>query len=248
MDASEVRAGGVEDMVFSCDARLQGIESVFDSTRQIISGFQKSSADLKRERDNLYSDLREELARNESLRKRDFDHMARGFLSAQEGGEREVWSLVDGYFSRQRETSEELREGLKKFRDCLSSGEAKRIREYRAMIGKILAEQEERRKEVVARLKEFRREQRETAKRLKSLAAKGRELRIRDLKQLLAKYNPSHQSGADRREARKAAVRDLLDDFKNNRLEGERARRAGRAPEGSGGGATVRSANPKEGG
>jgi len=219
-------AGVVENMVFSYEARLQEIESVFNATRQIILDFQKSFSGIREERDRANEDLRETLARNGSLRKRDFDTMIGGFLSAQEGVEREIGNLVDGYFCEQGKTSEDLREGLKKFRECLVSGEAGRVREYQAMIRGIIARQEARRSAVTATLKKFQKQQQEMAKRLKSLSAKGRELRIRDLKLMLEEYNPRHTSRIARREARKAEIHRMLDDFKNSRLEEEKDRRA----------------------
>lgn len=219
-------ASVVENMVFSYEARLQEIESVFDTTRQIISDFQKSFSNVKEERGRINADLREALAQNGSLRKRDFDAMMEGFLSVQEGREREIWNLVDGYFSEQGKTAQDLREGLKRFRNCLVTGEAGRVREYQALIRGIVAQQENRRNEVTAKLRKFQQEQQEMAKRLKSLSAKGRELRIRDLKLMLEEYNPRHTSRVARREARKAEIHRMLDDFKNNRLEEEKARRA----------------------
>ncbi|MEI6633079.1 MAG: hypothetical protein WCP22_04575 [Chlamydiota bacterium] len=226
MGFEEGATGVVENMVFSYDARLQEIESAFDTTRRIISDFHKSFSEIKQERDRINSDLKEALARNGSLRKRDFDTMIVGFLSVQEGEEREIGNLVDGYFCEQGKTAGDLREGLKKFRECLVSGESVRVREYRAMISRIIAAQEERRNEVTARLKKFQQKQQEIAKRLKSLSAKGRELRITDLKLMLEEYNPRHTSGAARREARKTEVHRMLDGFKNSRWEEEEARRA----------------------
>ena len=88
----------VEDIVTSYEARIQSIASIFDTTHQIFEGFQDSFLDAKQEREKVNAELRENLARNESLRRKDFDNMMNSILSSQDGREKEVRNLLKDYF------------------------------------------------------------------------------------------------------------------------------------------------------
>jgi len=78
------------------------------------------------------------------------------------------------------------------------------------MIKGILAKQNERKDEVISRLKEFKKEQKLLASRLKELSAKGRDLRIRDLKRMLDEFKGRYEERLARREERKKEVREIL--------------------------------------
>ena len=81
-----------------------------------------------------------------------------------------------------------LRGNLKKFKDALAQGEIQRLKEYRILIKEILTIQDDRKTEIILELKEFQRDQQEMAKKMKELLAKGRELRIRDLKAIFKEF------------------------------------------------------------
>ncbi len=212
----------VEDIVTSYEARIQSIASIFDTTHQIFEGFQDYFLDTRQEREKINAELRENLARNESLRRKDFDNMMNNILSSQTRREKEVRNLLKDYFSDQETMAKALRENLGKFKDPLTRREDKRVKEFQAFIREILAEQEERKKEVASKLKEFQKEQQEMAKRLKELLAKGRELHIRDLKLMLKELKFQHKERLVRREERRDEVRHLLSGFKKERTEAAR--------------------------
>jgi len=209
----------VEDIVTSYEAKIQSIASIFDTTHQIFEGFQDSFLDAKQEREKVNAELRENLARNESLRRKDFDNMMNSILSSQDGREKEVRNLLKDYFSDQETMAKALRENLGKFKDALTRGEDGRVKEFQTFIREILAEQEERKKDVTSKLKGFQKEQQEMASRLKELLAKGRELRIRDIRLMLKEFNIQHKERITNREERKGEVRHLLSGFKKERTE-----------------------------
>jgi len=78
----------VQNVFSSYEARIQSIESIFDATHQILKDFQEPFFDTKQERESINAQLREHLARNESLRKKDFDNMMQGILSIQDEREK----------------------------------------------------------------------------------------------------------------------------------------------------------------
>ena len=204
----------VDRIVSSYEARIQNIGNLFDATHQILLNVQGSLFDARQEREKLNTELRESLAKNRSLRRRDFDRMMQGIILAQEDREQEVKDLLNSYLSEQKKRTENLRESLKEFKGCLEKGEAQRVKEFQKLIKGILAKQEERKDQVTSRLKELRKEQKVLASRFKELLAKGRELRIKDLKAMLEEFKTRSSGGLTRQQEREKEVRQLLDDYK----------------------------------
>ncbi len=207
----------VDNIVSSYETRVQNIGTLFDTTHQILRGFQDSLLDTKQEREKLNAELRENLAKNKSLRRKDFEHMTEGIISAQNEREKEVRDLLNTYLNEQRVMARDLRENLGKFRDSLSEGEAQRVKEFQQMIKEILAKQTGRKDEVISKLKEFKKEQKMLASRLKELLAKGGDLRIKDLKRMLNEFRGQYEERLARQEERKREVSQLLSERKKGR-------------------------------
>ncbi len=209
----------IENAVRSYEWSIQSIEAILDTTHQFFEGFQDSFLDTKQEREKINGELRESLAKNESLRRKDFDNMTEGILSTQDEREKEVRNLLKTYLNEQKEMARVLRENLEKFKDSIGEGEAQRVKEFQAMIKEILVKQDERKDKVTFKLKEFQKEQQEMAKRLKELLAKGRELRIKDLKLMLKEFKEQHKERIAHKGKRREKVHTLLGEFKKERIE-----------------------------
>lgn len=212
----------VKGIISSYEARLQWIEAVFDDTHQLLQGFQDSFLNTRQEQERVRTELRESLARNGSLRRKDFDSMMQGILSLQDKREKEVKDLLKGYLNEQKGLAHTLRDNLIEVKEVLVRGEVQRVREFQALMKDILTRQDERKNEVVARLKEFQRGQQELAKRLKNLLAKGRELRVKDVRLMLKELEAQHKERIALREERQKEVRGLLEGFKKERIEAAR--------------------------
>lgn len=154
----EIKDTIIDNILSSYEDRIQDIEEAFQVER-------------------ISNELKDVLAKNSSLRKKDFDRMMSGVFPDME--------LVKTYLDEQKEMARGLRENLKKFRESLAGGEVQRVQEFQGMIRKILDRQRERKNEVASKLKGFQKERQEMAKRLKELLAKGREIRIKDVKLML---------------------------------------------------------------
>lgn len=204
----------VDNIVSSYETRIQSISTLFDTTHQVLQGFQDSLLDTREERGKLNEELRENLAKNKSLRRKDFDNLMEGIILTQNEREKEVRNLLNSYLHEQKEMAQDLRKNLKKFKDSLAKGEARRVKEFQEMIREILVKQEERKDKVTLRLKEFKKEQIVLTSKLKELLAKGKELRIRDLKSMLQEFNARYKERLGRQEERKKEVRQLLDEFR----------------------------------
>jgi hypothetical protein len=208
-----------ENVISSYEWSIQSIEAILDTTHQFFEGFQDSFLDTKQERDKINGELRESLAKNESLRRKDFDNMMQGILSTQDKREKEVRNLLKTYLNEQKGMARALRENLEKFKDSIAKGEAQRVKEFQVMIKEILVKQDERKDKVTSKLKEFQKEQQEMAKRFKGLLAKGRELRIKDLKSMLKEFKVRHRERIARKEERREKVHTLLGEFNKERIE-----------------------------
>lgn len=219
MSVSEDMKNVVEDIVCSYESRIQNISSIFDAACQLIEGFQDSFLDAKQERQEIKVQIREILAENEHLRKRDFDNMMQGILSIQDEREKDVRDLLKGYFNEQREKANVLRENLAKFRNSLAQGEVQRVNEFRAFVQEIFAGQEKRKEEVISSLKEFQREQHAAAEGFRELLDKGKNLRIKDLKSMLKEFKILHDGRSTRRKERKREVRAMFDDLRRKQIE-----------------------------
>jgi len=219
MPLTEEMKNFVENFVSSYETRIQSMGAIFDTAHQLLEGFQESFLDGKQEREKVSAELREKLAQNESLRRKDFDNMMQGIISTQNEREKEVRNLLNTYLNEQKEMAQVLRESLEKFKDTLAKGEVQRVKDFQGMIKELLAKQEKRKEEVTSKLKDFQKEQQEMAKRLKELLDKGRELRIRDLKSMLKEFKDQHKERITRQQERRGEVRNLLGEFKRGRLE-----------------------------
>lgn len=178
----------LNDVVSSYETRikLQNLQSIFDNTFQTIKDFQNSIINTKHEIDKTNIELRENLAKKQSLRRKDFDSMMNGFLSSYEKKEEnEIKNLLNIYFKEQEEISQCLMENLIKVKESIAKNDVNQVREFYGAIKKIVINQEQRKNEVIFKLKEFQKKQQEVMERLKGFLAKGEKLRIGDFKEML---------------------------------------------------------------
>ncbi len=212
----------LENVISSYEIRIQSIEAFFEATHQVFQDFQNSLLSTRGEREKINSQLRENLAMNGSLRKKDFDRMISVISSHLDQSEQEVRELSRKYLSEQTKLVHQLREGLRGFKDALTEGQTQKVKELQALIKEILTKQDESKIEVTSKLKEFQQGQQQASKMLKDLLAKGEELRIRDFKAMLRQFECYHADRIASKEERRRIVRKMLDGFKVKRTETER--------------------------
>jgi len=147
----------------------------------------------------------------------------RGILSIQEDRENHVREALNRYLVEQRQMVQMLGDSLATFKDALAGGEAQRIKEFKSLMQEILAKQDERKNEVTSGLKEFQKQQQELAHTLRELLAKGHELRIKDFKQMLGKFQERRQERIFVQEERRKDVRDGLNELHKERSTAARS-------------------------
>ena len=209
----------LEDMISSYEIRIQSVEVSFETAHQVVAGLEDSILDARQEREKINDEIRDTLAKNESLRKKDFDSMIGVIWSHQNQQEQELRNLSKCYFRAQTRLIQELRQSLRSFTDALVKGEAGGAEEFQAPMKEISAKQEKKRKETISRLEEFQKERQQTARMLKNLLAKGKNLRIRDLKLMLAEFTRQHNEPVTCKEERRQEIKKPLREFKPRRAK-----------------------------
>ncbi|MFH1074291.1 MAG: hypothetical protein V1752_04295 [Candidatus Firestonebacteria bacterium] len=199
-----------ENAVLSYETKLESAGAIFDTAYQILDNFQEDVLKNKEDRQKASIQLCDTLAHNEHLRKKDFNNMTQDVLFAQEKQEAEVKNLLKGYLNQQREMARILRENLAKFKDALTKGDLQRVKEFQEMNKESLAALEARKEDVSAKLKEFQKEQQEMAERLKTLQAKGRSLRIKDLREMLQGFRAQQKERLAHQIERRKDVNKML--------------------------------------
>ena len=216
----------VEDIVASYEVKIENIKSFFETTHLILNEFQDPLFDIKEERQVISAQLQDLLAKNEHLRRADFNWMMQGVLAIQIEKEKEIRNLVNSYLTEQKQMLNLLKDNLTKIKDALANGEGVEVKESQKLMVEILAQQDKRKQEVTSKLKDFQKEQQEMAKRLLELLSKGRELRIKDLKSMLREFQAEHKERIAQQEERKVEVQKrkgevhgMLTEFKKKRKE-----------------------------
>jgi hypothetical protein len=209
----------IDNIVSSYEIGIQELENLFNNTCQVFISFQDLCIDTKDEREEINDQLRNTLAKNISLRKKDFDNIMNDILLSQDGKENEVRALLKNYLNEQREMAGTLRKNLGMFKDSLAQGEADRVKEFHILFNKIFDRQDERRREVISKLHNFQEEQRFLALNLKELLTKGKELRIKDLRLMLRKFRIQHIERLTYQAERGKEVSNLLFKFKQERVK-----------------------------
>jgi hypothetical protein len=214
----------LDSIISSYEARIQSIEAFFDTTGRIFQDFQDSLLNTRAEREKINNQLRENLAQNGSLRKKDFDRMIGVISLYLDQSEQEIRKLSQKYLSEQTKLVQQLREGLRNFKDALTEGRVQKVRELQTLIKEILTKQNESKNNVTSKLKEFQQGQQQTSKMLGDLLAKGEDLRIRDFKTMLVEFNRQRKERITCQQQRSREVKNMLDAFKTKRTKAEQDR------------------------
>jgi len=185
-----------QEIASSYESRISEVGIIIDNTHRVLE-------DFKTKRNEMSTELKETLAREGSLRKKDFDNMMKDILSRQDEREKQVRGLLTTFLEEQKEMAQTIKKNL-------SEGEKVRIDDFKKMLQDIQARQRARENEVSMMLKEFQKEYKEMAESLHSLLHKGEAIRIKDFKEMLKNIK-------SRQIEREKEVRVRLDEFRKER-------------------------------
>ena len=139
--------GFFENIITSYENRIQKIQTAFQSSENItessLSLFDnvlQSLNELKKERDLLNSKLCETLAKNGSLRKKDYNAMMSGILCTLDEKERLAETQFLAFIEDQKETAQSIKNSLLGIKDITSPDASEKIvivKEQLSQISKI---------------------------------------------------------------------------------------------------------------
>ena len=207
-----------EEIISSYESRIFTVGSIVDDTHQVID-------DLRAKRNIMSSKLKETLAQEGSLRKKDFDNMMKDLFSIQEEREKEVRDLLKTYLEEQKETAKTIRENFKKNETARIAGEKIRGNDFRKMLEDIRTKQTSRESEVCEMLKEFRKEHKETSESFRNLLSKEEGVRVKDVKMMLKNVNAKRMENKEEIKEAASQWRELTGVMSEKRAE--RRRKAG---------------------
>jgi len=160
-----------EEIVSSYQSRICTVATIIDDTHNLLE-------DFRAKRDQMSGQLKEMLAKEGSLRRKDFDSTMKDLFAHQDEREKEVKHLLRTFFEEHKEVAELIKKNL--------TGEEKiGISDFKKRLQDIQAKQKAREQEVATTLRDFQKEYKEMAAALRSLLDKGEAIRIHDFKEMV---------------------------------------------------------------
>jgi hypothetical protein len=191
-----------ESIVTSYEDRIQKIQNAFQSSENITESSHNlfdhvhhSLNNLKTERELVNTRLCEILAKNGSLRKKDYHTMMSGILDSLENKEKEAESQFLHFIESQKETAKILKNSILEIKDMTSPDGAKKINTIKDQLLQISQQQDLSKQAVIKTFMDFQVMHNKMMECLESLLEKGDHIVIQDIKkikdQIINEINPS---------------------------------------------------------
>ena len=159
-------------IIDSYEMRVKTVGALMNQANQLLRSFQLEIEDMM-------VSLRKNLAKSESLRKKDFDSMMNSVTEVRCRTEKEA----EENLKRFRVEEEEM---ISRLRSIVLSGSGSSLEDdIKAIKEDIMKRQKEREKDIIRALKRFQIEQEDIRVALKNLLLKGENVKIKDLKNML---------------------------------------------------------------
>jgi len=189
-----------EDIITSYETRIQKIQTAFQSSEYITESYHSlfdnvhnTLIDLKKERDILNLKLCESLAKNGSLRKKDYNTMMSSILTSLNEKEKEAEDQFLTFIEAQKEIAQSLKTGLLGIKDLASQDSDQKITIFKEQLSQISKLQEMRKQMVIKTFTDFQIIHSRIMECLKDLLEKGDHVLAKDIKnvknQLLKEIN-----------------------------------------------------------
>ena len=177
------------NIITSYESRIQKIQTAFQSSENITESSHSlfdnahhSLNDLKKERDILNTRLCETLAKNGSLRKKDYNNMMSGILCALDEKEKEAESQFLNFIEAQKETAQSLKNSLLDIKDITSQDNCEKISIIKEQLSQISKLQEMRKDAVMKTFLDFQQMHNKMMSYFEHLLEKGDHIMIQDIK------------------------------------------------------------------
>lgn len=158
-------------IIDSYEMRVKTVNDLMEQAYHFLENFHT-------ELQEMIVQLKENLAKSESLRKKDFDRMMGGLTARRNAREEEAERVFQNF-------QEEEKEMIGRLRNVMVSGDRSNPDDMEIIKEDILNRQKERETGIVHALKRIQMEQEELKTALKKLLAKGETVRLKDFKLML---------------------------------------------------------------
>ena len=158
-------------IIDSYEMRVRTVNGLMNQAYSFLRGFQM-------ELEDMIVRLRDNLAKAESLRKKDFDRMIRDVIERRHQTEKEAKQSLKFF----REEEEEM---IGRLRKIVLRGSGSTLEDIGTIKEDISLRQKEREKNIIEVLKRLQIEQEELRVALKNLLAKGEEVKVKDFRVML---------------------------------------------------------------
>lgn len=183
--------GFFDNIISSYETRIQKIQTAFQSSENItesshflFDNVHTSLNDLRKERDLLNAKLCETLAKNGSLRKKDYNTMMSGILCALDEKEKEAETQFLSFIEAQKETAQALKTSLLGIKDITSPDVTEKINLVKVQLSRISELQETRKETVMKTFSDFQKLHNRMIESLNDLLSKGDQIHIYDIKKI----------------------------------------------------------------
>lgn len=183
--------GFFDNIISSYETRIQKIQTAFqssenitESTHTLFDNVHSSLNDLRKERDLLNTKLCETVAKNGSLRKKDYNTMMSGMLNSLDDKEREAESQFLVFIEAQKETAQSLKESLLGIKDIAAQDAGEKINLVKEQLSQISQLQELRKETAMKTFMDFQQMHNKMMECLEDLLKKGDHILIQDIKKV----------------------------------------------------------------
>jgi len=181
--------GFFDNIITSYETRIQKIQTAFQSTENItesshslFDNVQNSINELKKERDILNSRLCENLAKNGSIRKKDYNTIMSGILTVLNEKEKEAEKQFLNYIEAQKETVQSLKNSLLGIKDITTEDTKDKIITIKKQLSQITTTQEKGKEMVMKTFTDFQQMHNRMIGCLEDLLEKGDHILIKDIR------------------------------------------------------------------
>ncbi len=179
------------NILTSYETRIQKIQTAFQSSENItesshflFDNVHHSLYELKQERTILNSRLCENLAKNGSLRKKDYNMMMSGILGTLDEKEKEAETQFLNFIEAQKATAQSLKNSLLDIKDITTQDNCEKISIIKEQLSRISKLQEMRKETVMKTFLDFQQTHSRIMACLENLVEKGDHILIEDIKKV----------------------------------------------------------------
>lgn len=173
-----------EDRLRKIQTAFQSSEVITESAYTLLDYVRHSLNEQKKEREALNSELREILAGNGSVRKKDYNEIIADIFYILDEKEKEAESKFNAFIKAQKSMAELLKNSLLNLKNITSQDAADKITAIHRQLASISEEQEKNKDTVLNAFREFQRMHNHIMEYLRNLLNQGNNIGIRDIKKI----------------------------------------------------------------